>query len=243
MQKYTGNCPESVKKDAKYHIRVEGNEYVVGITYTTDSGEYWTPTTTEHPELVAMVNRIKDEFNAQKGGAFYINEYRQVIVPTTEGYFCAGEYHKILTFTLKNFADDVDVEISGKPRGLDGNKLKLGETWEGCLMGIPYILTAGGNDIRFEIKLSETHFRKVLLSRATNPAAARALARRLSRTIGNDQGGRFYINDQREMFKPITENGWVKYIYIGKLQEDDPWFPKTLFVQEVVRLNPVNPQN
>jgi len=92
MIPFKGNCPQSVRKDAKYHIRLKNGEYVVGINYTTEMGEYWTPTTTEHPQLVEMVNRVKSAVQERSGGAFYINEFRQVIVPTPQGYLLAGEY-------------------------------------------------------------------------------------------------------------------------------------------------------
>ncbi len=225
---FTGNCPVSVKKDAKYHIRLEKKSYVVGISYSTENGEYWTPTTTDHPALVEMVNSAKKEFNAQPGGAFYINEFRQVIVPTLEGYFLVGEYRDVLSFKIKDDAGR-DVEISGRALNWDLTPMKPGDEWSGCLMGIPYILTAGGNDIRFEIQLSENHYRKIPLSKATNPMAAKNLARRLCGVIGDEQGGRFYINDMKEMFKPVTRNGFVSYIYLGKLNKNDQWFPKELF--------------
>lgn len=233
MQKYRGNCPESVRKDAKYHIRYEKQQYVVGITYTTENGEYWTPSTQEHPRLVEMVNEVKSAYNIQKGGSFYINEFRQVIVPAGGEYFCAGEYRRNLSFMIRNFLPGKDVEISGKPYALDGHKLRPGEPWEGCLMGIPYVLAAGGKDIRFEIRLSPNHFRRIPLSKVVSPGEAMRLASRLCKIIGDSAGGRFYINDQREMFKPVTQNGEFVYIYLGRLEETDPWFDPSAFTEEI----------
>ena len=229
MIQFTGNCPESVRRDARYRIRLEKGSYVVGISYTTGDGEYWTPTTTEHPRLVEMVNEVKRAINDQPGGGFYINEFRQVIVPAgTEGkYYLAGEYEAPLSFRIRDEAGR-DVVISGKAEDWNGNPLRPGDEWAGCMMGIPYVLTSGGNDIRFEIQLSENHFRRIPLSRATDPVRARALARRLTEVIGNEKGGRFYINDMREMFKPVGLT-FVNYIYLGALRPEDPWFPKELF--------------
>lgn len=118
--------------------------------------------------------------------------------------------------------------ISGKAENWNGEPLQPGAEWTGCMMGIPYVLTAGGNDIRFEIRLSENHFRRIPLSKVTDMVRARALARRLSQVIGNENGGRFYINDMREMFKPVG-SPWVTYIYLGKLNPEDPWFPEETF--------------
>ena len=233
MQKYVGNCPVSVRKDAKYHIRHEKQQYVVGITYTTDNGEYWTPSTQEHPRLVEMVNEVKNAYNLQNGGAFYINEFRQVIVPAGGDYYYAGDYRRNLSFMIHDFLPGQDVEISGNPYALDGHKLRPGELWEGCLMGIPYVLAAGGKDIRFEIQLSPTHFRRIPLSKVTSPAEAMRLASRLTRIIGDSNGGRFYINDQREMFKPVMRNGVFSYVYLGPLQDSDPWFDPACFIEDI----------
>ena len=233
MQKYTGNCPESIRKDAKYHIRYEKQQYVVGITYTTENGEYWTPSTTEHPHLVEMVNAVKSEYTLQKGGSFYINEFRQVIVPAGGEYYYAGDYRRNLSFLIHDFLPGMDVEISGKPYALDGHKLRPGELWEGCLMGIPYILAAGGKDIRFEVQLSPTHFRRIPLSKIVSSQEAMRLASRLCRVIGNTNGGRFYINDQREMFKPVMKNNDFSYIYLGALTDSDPWFDPAVFVESL----------
>ena len=228
MKLFTGNCPESVCKTAKYHIRRENGKFVVGINYNTGNGEYWTPTTELHPDLVEMVNNVKNEINSSPGGAFYINEFRQVIVPAEGKYFLAGKYEKSLQFSRQNDDGEV-VVISGKAVDLQGNALNPGDEWYGYLMGIPYVLAAGGNDIRFEIKLNANHFRRIPLSKTTSVSAAKSLAQKLCRIVGHTQGGRFYINDEREMFKPEMRDGSLIYIYLGKLEESDPWFPHDLF--------------
>ena len=228
MKLFTGNCPESVCKSAKYHIRLEKGTYVIGINYDTSDGEYWTPTTEEHPLLAKMVNDAKTEAGQPLGGAFYINEFRQVIVPADGKYYLAGVYYEPLTFTIQDDNGN-DILISGQAVDLKGNPLQPGDEWKGYLMGIPYVLSPQGPDIRFEIELNPHHFRRIPLSKVVDPKAARALAQRLSRIIGHNFGGRFYINDVREMFKPVTRNGCVVYIYLGRLNDDDPWFPMTLF--------------
>ena len=231
---YTGNCPKSVRRDARYSVKFEKGEWVVGIVYNSANGEYWTPTTQAHPDLVGMVNKIKQLFNGTPGGTFYINEFRQVIVPAgNEGkYFLAGKYTPELTFQIEDEYGN-PVCISGRAEDWHGNPLSPGDEWTNCMMGIPYVLAAGGKDIRFEIQLKENCFRRILLSKVADRGAVAALAGRLCNVCGNTAGGRFYINDMREMFKPVTDvNGGVSYIYLGRLKRSDPWFPEALFQSE-----------
>ena len=94
---FIGNCPSNVNKDAKYTVRLERGEYVVGIYYLSNDGELWYPSSANHPDLVEMVNNIKNHFAGSPGGAFYINEYKQVLVPVIgeeKDYYIAGEYHQ-----------------------------------------------------------------------------------------------------------------------------------------------------
>ena len=51
----------------------------------TPNGEEWLAATAEHPELIDLVNTIKLEATDTPGGPFYINEFRQVLVPTGPG--------------------------------------------------------------------------------------------------------------------------------------------------------------
>ena len=231
---YTGNCPKSVRRDARYSVKMEKGEWVVGIVYKSANGEYWTPTTQAHPELAAMVNKIKILYNGALGGVFYINEFRQVIVPAgNEGkYYLAGKYTPELTFMIED-EYGTPVCISGRAEDLHGVPLSPGDEWTNCMMGIPYVLTAGGKDIRFEIQIKANCFRRIPLSKAADKAAVARLASRLSNVCQSSAGGRFYINDMREMFKPVTdENGNVSYIDLGRLEKDDPWFPEMLFLTE-----------
>jgi len=231
---YTGNCPQAVRRDARYSVKFEKGSWVVGIVYNSSNGEYWTPTTKEHPELVRMVNEVKEACSGVPGGSFYINEFRQVIVPAGgEGkYYLAGKYRAELIFQIEDEPGKT-VYISVRAEDMEGNPLKAGDEWTNCMMGIPYVLAAGGKDIRFEIQVRENCFRRIPLSRVTDRIAAARLAGRLCEVIGDSSGGRFYINDMREMFKPVTgADGNVAYIYLGHLRQSDPWFPERLFLEE-----------
>jgi hypothetical protein len=46
----------------------------------------------------------------------------------------------------------------------------------------------------------------------------------LMRKIIGTQGGRFYVNEYREIFRPSGNRGPATYI--GHLKPDLPWFPQ-----------------
>ena len=223
LERFKGNCPAVVNKDAKYRIVSENGEFVVGIEYRTDFGEIWSPTDKKHIKLVEMVNSVKVEAQSIPGGQFYINEYRQVIVPTKKGYFYAGEYHEDLIFSFEG------KRISGNGTDLEGKPLSIGDEWIGTHAGIPYILNAGGADISFEVQVRPKVKLKKVLSKEAGIERAAKLANRISGVIGHFQGGRFYINEFRQMFKPLNSEYGIKYIYLGALNHDDPWFKKDTY--------------
>lgn len=212
---YDGNWPSNVNRDAKYSVRKEAGEYVVGIEYRTDTGEKWYPTSDEHSGLVEMVNRIKIEKNSALGGQFYINEFRQVLVPAGRPvlYYYAGEYAHDLIFDFEGY------RLSGQPVTLSGDPLKPGERWEGPHAGIPYKLKAGAKDISYDKELRPKVKQEICLSEIVGVERANTLAAKIGSIIGFD-GGRFYINEFNQFFTGFP------YTYIGKLERDEPWFLK-----------------
>jgi hypothetical protein len=226
---FTGNRPENVATAAKYDVIQENGQWVVQMRYITAQGERWCPTTVMHPALVGMVNMIKEQYNNQPGGAFYINEYRQVLVPVSVGnYYCPGTYDDDLIFTIDTLT------LSGRAIDEGGNQINIGNEWNNLLHGIPYILTAGGHDIKYEVQLRRNVTQIVKLSRWIGVDKAKQMAARINHNnIFNGLGGRFYINEYGNLFKPITDNGFVRYIYLGRLDliSDNAvdalyWFPK-----------------
>lgn len=220
--RYLWNIPHNVAKDAKYVVRHHHGRLEVALLYRTSHGEEWTVSTADHPDLVRMVNEIKLETTGKPGGTFYINEYRQVIVPAadrSDSYYYAGEYLQDLAFGFEGKV------VSSRAADLDGRPLKPGDEWLGAHPGIPYVLKAGGNDIAFKRPLRPNVTREELLSRHTSPKEASELARRIQAVKGF-QGGRFYINERRHLFCPLYAGGEVSYLYIGDLEPWDPWFPK-----------------
>jgi hypothetical protein len=222
---FTGNCPKNVSRDAKYAVRSGADGPVVGLVYESANGEQWHPTTEDHPELVDMVNAVKLAIGGTAQGPFYINEYGQVIVPAgPDGqYYYAGDYEGLVEF---EFEGNV---LSGRGVGLDGRPFEPGDEWTGPHPGIPYILEAGGADIRYESQPRPAVIKKVRLSDHVGKADARAMAQRVHAVKGW-QGGRFYVNEWGEIFAPVRRDGDLSYVYVGHLDLlSDPWFPKLAF--------------
>lgn len=217
--KFIGNCPKNVAKDAKYRIKSGEKGPVVALTFRTTDDERWYMATEEHPELVKMVNQVKLDAGQAPNGSFYINEYKQVIVPAvgSSDYWLAGKYEQALRFEFEGKI------ISGEPVDLEGNPLSPGDTWVGPHPGIPYILAAGGNDIKFHMQIRPNVEKEVKLSKAIGPDAAKAVAGAI-RAIRGFTGGRFYVNEFGSMFTPIQEGWETNYIYVGQL-DLGKWFP------------------
>lgn len=218
---FRGNCPGNVRKDAKYAIRSGPGGPVVALTYDAGDGEKWHVTQRDHPELVRMVNAVKLEMADRLNGPFYINEYRQVIVPAgpSATYYLAGEYANDLEFDFEG------KRLTGRAVALDGTPLRPGDTWIGPHAGIPYVLNASGTDVYFETEPRPNVTKRFLLSAATSKDTAASFARRL-RSLKGFGGGRFYVNEWRELFAPLMRSGSLEYIYAGPLSPSEPWFPK-----------------
>lgn len=213
---YTGPSPQTIGKTRKYRVKLDNT---VALDWDVPGGSEirLLLTTEEHPDLVKMVNEVKRYGQNSDGGAFYINEHSQVIVPAgyPVRYYFAGVYSKQLRFWWENEI------ISGDARGFDGKALSPGESWTGPLVGIPYVFAAGGADIYYTVEVRAGAVQKIYLTGVVDdPEPTLRLLRRI---IGN-QGGRFYVNEYREMFRPSGGNGPATYI--GRLDRTLPWFPK-----------------
>jgi len=204
---YPGYAPSNVSKEAKYSIRYGSTGMEVHLTYSVGPRERELLTTADHAPLVAMVNAVKEAANGAPGGAFYINEFKDVIVTSTAGvaYF-AGFYEPLLEFNL----DDTTIVSAKAPAGL-----RTGDPWPGPRHGVPYQLAAGGNDIYYK-HLRGSRETTYYLSDLHGAGPARGLANRLAALKGT-AGGRIYINEQCEFFDPRDR------VYLGSL-DDDPWF-------------------
>ena len=133
-------------------------------------------TTKAHPELADMVNDVKRTHGTGPNGPFYINEYKQVIVPVGDEaqYYFAGTYDAPLQFEFEGKT------ISGEPLDLDGKPLRPGDTWTGPHAGIPYVLAAAGNDVYYRTFPRPNVEKRVKLSAEKGRSAAEQIARLLS---------------------------------------------------------------
>lgn len=218
--KFKANCPRNVNRDAKYSVRRDGKKDVITLIYNTKDGERWYATTNEHPRLINMIANVRREFNQQPYGTFYINEYKQVILPIIREseYYYAGEYDQPLIFDFEG------KQISGRPVDFYGNPLQTGDEWIGAHQGIPFILVAGGNDIRYERTLRPNVIQKVHLSSFIGKQKTKAIIEKIIPFVGF-QGGRFYVNEFGAIFRPLYDEDNLKYIYITQINFDY-WFPK-----------------
>jgi hypothetical protein len=133
-------------------------------------------------------------------------------------YYLAGAYDMPLRF---HFEDKI---LSGEGIDLDGRPLDPGDIWTGPHPGIPYRLKAGGRDVYYRSYPRPNVEKHVLLSKAVGSDAAAAFSTRVQPAKGWG-GGRFYINEWREIFAPVTGREGLEYRYVGHLEDDDPWFP------------------
>jgi hypothetical protein len=233
---YRGNWPQNVSKLAKYTVRFIDGEWKVTVLYDAGDGLRFLAVDGGGAAIAKMVNAAKSAARDQPGGAFYINEFRHVIVPvaapkgdsTGSHYYYAGRLQGDLSFEFE------EQMLSTRPVGQDGRPLKPGDRWIGPRPGIPYVLAAAGNDIYYKVPaLTDTDppavrpnmTRQVHLSKAIGSTIEAA---QTARTISAVRvaGGRFYVNEHGAIFTPVgsSESG-IDYIYCGTL-EYARWFPE-----------------
>jgi hypothetical protein len=211
LKPYTGLIPSNVNKDAKYTVSVSGD---IRLVYYVSNRVRELLATNDHGALADMVNAVKTDISGVPGGSFYINEYGDVLVPSQDGNcYWAGNFDSRLEFRTE---DGVVVTPSAP------HDLEPGDAWPGPHVGIRYVLMAGGQDVRYERKVSERRVEIVQLSDEVETAAARQTAARIAAVKGAS-GGRFYINEAGEMFGPVSSNDFADFVYIGHI-EDSSWF-------------------
>lgn len=207
---YPGNTQTNASKDAKYTVKREDGDWAVKLVFTLDRRERTLLATVDHDPLVEMVNLVKDEHSGQPGGAFYINEFRDVLVSSPDGVMYAGNYDGLLEF-----------EFEGRivsPRAPDD--LQPGDVWSGPHVGVRHVLAADLKDIYYKSRTGNRE-RKVVLSNEVGAGPAAHVANRIG--VQKGESGRVYINECGELFGPAA--GQDHFVYFGHLGED-PWFPK-----------------
>ena len=223
---FGGNCPANVARDAKYSLRRKGMQWAIRLEYRIENHEKLLLSTEDHPKLVSMVQAVQEDSRGQPGGAFYINEYSQVIVPSgTEGeYYLAGEYASPLKFEPVEDPELTGWIISGAGKDRQDNQLEPGDDWVGPHPGIPYVLSANLQDVYYELAVSPIRIRKVTLSGQTSLVRAKQVAKQVAEAKGSS--GRFYINEFCQLFAPVWDGRTLRYTYVGGLDLDAGWFTK-----------------
>ena len=220
--KFGGNSGASITKQGKYRVSHESDGFSISVVIETPDGIRCYPSTDKHPELAELVNRVKVEIRGSEAGPFFINEWKQVIVPAGNPveYYYAGEYHPEIILGLDG------EEFSGRPHDNEGNLLKPGDSWTGRPRpGIEYILKAGGADIEYVVQLGPGREKICRLSKIVGIENARRTARKIAIIKGN-KGGRFFVNEYGAIFGPKQVASGYDFVFIGILSDLDPWFPK-----------------
>lgn len=209
--RYTGNIPSNVGKDAKYSVARPSGSWEVRLIFRLSAEERALVTTSSHPELIELVNAVKEDVNGVPGGAFYINEYKHVLVPTEDGCMYVGRYLSMLRFRFEG--EEISPEA---PSGL-----APGDVWRGLRVGCAYVLTADGSDVRYRVETRPN----VLADRKLSVEIGKGLASKAARRLARHKpgGGRIYVNEALECFGPAPGGDGLTHIYLGKIEED-AWF-------------------
>lgn len=220
--KFGGNSGASITKQGKYRVSHDPDGFSISVVIETPDGIRCYPSTDKHPKLVELVNKVKVEIRGSEAGPFFINEWKQVIVPAGNPveYYYAGEYHPEIILGLDG------EEFSGRPHDNEGNLLKPGDLWTGRPRpGIEYILKAGGADIEYVVQVGLNREKICRLSKFVGVEDARRVARKIAIIKGN-KGGRFFVNEYGAIFGPKQVASGYDFVFIGILSGSDPWFPK-----------------
>ena len=233
---YPGVWPQNISRLAKYAVRFVDGDWKVTVSCEAEEGPQYLAVQGAD-DLADRVNAIKTAVHGQLGGAFYVNEYRHILVPvggdglsgTASLYYYAGRLEDDLLFEFEGKL------LSGRPERQDGTRLNNGERWVGPRPGIPYVLCVGGADIYYETPALAADYpptvgpsvtRRVLLQQVLLNKCTASEAAKVRYTLGH-QGGRFYVNEYAAMFTPVGEgdgNG-LDYVYCGQIDKR-VWFPE-----------------
>jgi len=169
-------------------------------------------------DLVEAVNRAKTRISRIPGGAFVINEFGQVIVPSSRGdgkRLLVGEVDGVLLF--KNPSDGSIIDLS------DDTGLQNGDLWEKPYIGVKYNLNRGSN-IYYYRYCSEQNKSEYL------PKQDDELIKKL-RKIRRSGAVRFIVNQNGLVLTKIPEgeycrdeDKWVP-VYVGRINYN-LWFKK-----------------
>ncbi len=233
LKLYPGVWPTYVRDLAKYVVYCEDGKWKIGVLCAIGDKTRYLAVEGSREEIDTLINAAKSVLGEQSRGAFYINEYRHIIMPGSRESSSVIPY-----YFIGKLESDLFIEFEGRyhanrPVGNDGKSLSLGEAWLGPHPGIPYSLTEDTKDIYYECcDLSSGRPQQILPARK----------RYLSRALGNEivamqvasslanycsRKGRFYVNEHGTLFTPkgYGDGNGYDYVYCGQI---DPfaWFPE-----------------
>jgi hypothetical protein len=235
---YRGLWPQNVSKLAKYSVRFVDKTWKVTVLYEAEAGLRYLAVEGGGTQVASRVNDIKTTLREEAGGAFYVNEYKHIIVPvagspssgTGSHYYYAGPLATDFSFEFEGRL------LTTKPMHPNGTPLAVGERWVGPRPGIPYVLAAGAGDIYYETpaltdddppKVRPSMKRKVQLSKVIGNKTLLSRACRTIADLRGHKGGRFYVNEHAAIFTPVDagDGNGLDYIYCGQIDRS-AWFPE-----------------
>jgi mRNA-degrading endonuclease RelE of RelBE toxin-antitoxin system len=210
MRPYRGNTSKGISKETRYTVKLDGS---IQLVYGVGRNERALLTADGHPELAELVNDAKRLGGSQGGGAFIINEFRHVLVPTPDGteVLFAGVYTRDLEFSFEG-----SLISPVAPAGL-----RPGDLWPGPHVGVKYTLAAGATDVRYDQLTDRGTLKRVCLTDEYSAAELADLLLMFRRVKPN--GGAVYVNEARELFAPVDDGSGYERRYIGHLRTM-PWF-------------------
>lgn len=235
MELYRGAWPQNVSKLAKYSVHRLDREWRVTVQVELDEGLRYLAVHGGGEEVASLVNRVKQHAGADLGGAFYVNEYRHIVVPVKD------KSHGVVYYAAGRLDEDFEFDFEEQPLSTaavdpEGNPLSPGDRWIGPRPGIPYVLASGAKDV-YHVRpalteddpprVRERTSQKFLLSKSpAGIAGLQAVLAPLLKVRGYE-GGRFYVNEHRALFSPVDagDGNGIDYIYCGQLDLAS-WFPE-----------------
>jgi hypothetical protein len=140
-RKWDGRYARIPGEGTAFHVRRHGNTWWPLVIWAAGDEIATCPMVASGPavDLARSVNQGKRMLSAPDGGSFVINEFGQVLVPSSAGdgrVALVGEWDGALEFTDPLHGGTFDL-APGKP-------LVNGDLWERPYLGIPYHLSLRG---------------------------------------------------------------------------------------------------
>jgi len=167
-------------------------------------------------ELIKAVNKVKIRISGKEGGAFVINEFGQVIVPTIWGNgerFLVGEVEGLLLFEDLYGGEIIDLS--------DDAGLQTNDPWDKPYVGVQYNLRGDSNICYYDNKLGSTEY---------PPEQDRDLIKKL-RKVRRYGAATFIVNQYGLVLTKIPEgeyqeddDKWLS-VYVGRINYN-LWFKK-----------------